>query len=101
MPTVVDDPQTLEFNLATTSQSAISDTLVSVGGNLPCSFLVSTSKLLDVFFAVSASGRSLKGAARKKARQKWNAWLYNRTRPDFVFLVKEGVFSLYPCWIYI
>jgi very-short-patch-repair endonuclease len=94
MLTVVDDPQSLEFNLTTTSQSATSDTLVSVGGNLPYSYLVPTGKLLDVFLALSTSGRNLKGAARAKARKKTSAWLYNRTRPGFVFLVKEGVFHV-------
>lgn len=94
MPSLTDDPQTLDFNPTTTGHSTTRDTLVSIGGNLPCSFVVSTSKLLDVFFAVSASGRDLKGAARKKARQKWNDWLYNRTRPGFVYIVQEDVFHL-------
>ncbi|QQE64156.1 hypothetical protein GFS31_08350 [Leptolyngbya sp. BL0902] len=94
MPTVVDDPQTLEFNLATTGQSATSDTLVSIGGNLPYVYLVPTGKLLDVFLALNASSRNLKRAARTKARQKMNAWLYNRTRPGFVCFIKEGVFHI-------
>lgn len=94
MPSLTDDPRTLEFNLTTTGHSTTSDTLVSVGGNLPYSYLVPTGKLLDVFLALSTSGRNLKGAARTKARKKTSAWLYNRTRPGFVFLVKEGVFHV-------
>lgn len=94
MPSSTDPSQSLDINFAGGGSSTPGDTLVSMGGTLPCTFLVSTSKLLDVFFAVSASGRSLKGVARKKARQKWNAWLYNRTRPGFVFLAKENVFHI-------
>lgn len=94
MPSLTDDSQTLEINLTTNGHSTTSDTLVSVGGNLPYSYLVPTGKLLDVFLALSTSGRTLKGAARTQARKKANAWLYNRTRPGFVFLVKEGVFHV-------
>jgi len=94
MPSPADDPQSLDINLNANGHSGTSDTLVSIGGNLPYSYLVPTGKLLDVFLALSASGRNLKGAARAKARKKFNAWLYNHTRPRFVYLVKEGVFHI-------
>jgi very-short-patch-repair endonuclease len=94
MPSIADTPQALELNFGNGGGGGDSNTLVSMGGDLPYSYLVPTGKLLDVFLALSTSGRNLKGAARSKARQKANAWLYHRTRPGFVFLVKEGVFHI-------
>lgn len=91
---MADDSQPLDLNFENGGGTADGNTLVSVGGNLPYSFLVPTRKLLDVCLAVSTSGRDLTGAARKKARQRLGAWLYNRTRPGFVFLVKENVFHI-------
>jgi hypothetical protein len=70
------------------------NTIVPIGGNLPCSFRVTTGKLLDVIVALSASGRSLTGQAKKKARQKANSWLYRRTRPGFCYMVEKNVFHI-------
>lgn len=94
MPSIADTPQALELNFGNDGGGGDGNALVSMGGNLPYSYLVPTGKLLDVFLALSASGRNLKGAARAKARKKFNAWLYNHTRPGFVYLVKEGVFHI-------
>jgi very-short-patch-repair endonuclease len=88
------EPQSLEFRFEADGNPPVSGTIVPIGGTLPCSFKVPTGKLLDVILALSASGRSLTGKARQKARQKANAWLYNRTRPGFCFMVKKNVFHI-------
>jgi len=65
------------------------DALVAAGGNLPHQFQVSTSKLLDVFVALSPRGQSLTGRQRADFRQVINQRLYNKTRPGFYVEVGE------------
>lgn len=86
--------KSIEFKFEEDSNPPPIGTIVPIGGNLPCSFQVPTSKLLDVIVALSPSGRTLTGKARQKARQKANAWLYNRTRPGFCFMIKKNVFHI-------
>lgn len=93
MPSPASESKSLEFHFEEHGSST-ANTIVPIGGNLPCSFQVPTSKLLDVIVSLSLSGRTLTGKARKKARQQANAWLYNRTRPGFCFMVKKNVFHL-------
>lgn len=59
------------------------DALVAASNHFPHQFQVSTSKLLDVFVALSPRGQSLRGKERRDFRQTIYQRLYNKTRPGF------------------
>ena len=69
--------------------------LVAIGGKLPFSFQVKTSKLLDVLLAFSPRSRGLKGKRLKKFRQELNQKLYIKTRPGFYFEISEHLHFSY------
>jgi len=59
--------------------------LVTVGGKLPHSFQVPTSKVIDVLIALSPRSQGLTGKQRQKFRKTISQKLYNKTRPGFYF----------------
>lgn len=69
--------------------------LVAIGGKLPYSFQVPTSKLLDVVVALSPRGRTLDNRQRKKFRQTVNQKLYSKTRPGFYLEVGDVLHIAY------
>lgn len=69
--------------------------LVPIGGKLPYCFEVPTSKLLDVFIALSPRSRSLSAKERKKLRQQVNSKLYNKTRPGFYLEISTAFHVAY------
>lgn len=74
---------TLDFELEGNEHEDKNGALVAIGGKLPHSFRVPTSKLIDIIMTLSPQERNLAGKQRQKFRKTVSQRLYNKTRPGF------------------
>ncbi|MBL1176824.1 endonuclease domain-containing protein [Pantanalinema sp. GBBB05] len=95
MSSSLNDDGVVNLNLDGNEHNTGDNTLVPIGGKLPYCFEVPTSKLLDVFIALSPRSRNLTVKQRKKLRQQVNSKLYNKTRPGFYLEISTAFHVAY------
>lgn len=84
-----------DFNPENGNGASPGNAIVAIGGKLPHSFQVATSKVIDVIIAFSPQGRGLTGKQRQQFRKKVNQKLYTKTRPGFYLEATEAFHLAY------